>query len=145
MAEKRDLYETLGVARDAKRDEIRSAYRKLARQNHPDLNPGDEKAEERFKEIANAWAVLSDDTKRSHYDEFGELSLDAGFDPEEAKRVREEFGSHFGFGGARSGAGSEDSFHFGDIDDLLGQMFGQQGNPLRGLLPTSRPCQKSGV
>ena len=64
--------------------------------------------------------------ERSHYDEFGKVALDAGFDPEEARKVREEFGSRFGFGGGASRAGPEDGFHFADIDDLLGQMFARQ-------------------
>ena len=126
MAEKRDLYEVLGVERTATRDEIRKVYKKLARQFHPDLNPGDEKAEARFKEIASAWAVLSDDEKRSDYDEFGEISLDAGFDAEEARKIREQFGARFGSRDPRSHGVPRDDFHFGGIDDLLGRMFSQE-------------------
>lgn len=130
MGETKDLYAVLGVARDADRDVIRKAYRKLARESHPDLNPGDEKAEARFKEIAHAWEVLEDDARRKAYDEFGEISLEAGFDADEARKAREAFGAHFG-GGAGfdfrgqpgSGPGGQE-FHFGDLDDLLGGLFG---------------------
>lgn len=79
------LYEVLGVPRDAKPDAIRSAYRKLARKHHPDVNPGDKKAEERFKKIATAYEVLSDDKRRAAYDEFGEASLQGGFDADKAR------------------------------------------------------------
>jgi molecular chaperone DnaJ len=71
MTTKRDLYEVLGVSRDASQDEIKKAYRKMAIQYHPDKNPGDKDAEERFKEIAEAYAILSDQDKRARYDRFG--------------------------------------------------------------------------
>jgi DnaJ-class molecular chaperone len=76
---KKNLYEILGVAPDADADTIRDAYRKLARQYHPDVNPGDAASEERFKEISQAYATLSDAEKRSQYDEFGEVALEGGF------------------------------------------------------------------
>ncbi len=79
------LYEVLGVPKDAKPDAIRKAYRKLARKYHPDVNPGDRKAEERFKKVATAYEVLSDDKRRAAYDEFGEESLQGGFDPDKAR------------------------------------------------------------
>src|SRR4051812_23610454 len=72
MAQK-DPYEVLGVARGASADEIKSAYRRLARRYHPDVNPGDNDAEEHFKEIGAAYAVLSDAEKRARYDQFGTL------------------------------------------------------------------------
>jgi curved DNA-binding protein len=118
-----DPYETLGVARDADVDAIRKAYRKLARKHHPDLNPGDKAAEERFKDISRAWEVLEDPERRRNYDEFGAISLEAGFDSEKAREAREAFGSRFGTG-ARPGAerfGEE--FEFGDLDDLMGRFF----------------------
>src|SRR5438105_7548996 len=75
----RDYYETLGVKRNASEDEIKKAYRKLARQFHPDRNPGDKQAEAHFKEVQTAYDVLSDKTKRSQYDRFGEAGANAGF------------------------------------------------------------------
>src|ERR671937_3080793 len=75
----RDYYETLGVARNASDNEIKSAYRKLARQYHPDRNPGDKQAEARFKEVQEAYDVLSDKTKRANYDRFGTAEPGPGF------------------------------------------------------------------
>ena len=71
MAEKRDYYEVLGVAKNAEAAEIKKAYRKLALQYHPDRNPGDKEAEEKFKEAAEAYDVLSNEEKRRRYDQFG--------------------------------------------------------------------------
>ena len=128
----RDLYKVLGVARDVDADALKKAYRKLARRHHPDVNPGDKAAEEKFKEISEAYDVLSDATKRRNYDEFGEVSLQGGFDAEQARRAREAFGARFG-GGGGPGAGygaytSEEPFEFGDLDDLLGRFgFGGRG------------------
>lgn len=133
MSEGNDPYETLGVARDEKRDAIKKAYRKLARQNHPDLNPGDEKAEARFKAIANAWAVLSDEKKRSDYDEFGDVALEAGFDAEQARKIREQFGARFGYAGQPGEGTHRDEFHFGGIDDLLGRMFAREEGAGQGV------------
>ena len=71
----KDLYRTLGVARDASADAIKKAYRQIARENHPDVNPGDHAAEERFKSASEAYEILSDATKRNNYDEFGEAAM----------------------------------------------------------------------
>src|SRR2546423_8597657 len=75
----RDPYEVLGVARTASEDEIKKSYRKLARQYHPDRNPGDKQAETKFKEVQEAYDVLSDKTKRNQFDRFGTVGPDGGF------------------------------------------------------------------
>jgi curved DNA-binding protein len=138
MPPERDLYKVLGVARDADAETLKKAYRKLARRHHPDVNPGDKAAEEKFKEISEAYDVLSDATKRRNYDEFGEISLQGGFDAEQARRAREAFGARFGGGGPQAefrsyGAGEPygESFEFGDLDDLLGR-FGFAGRGAAG-------------
>lgn len=106
---KRDYYEVLGVSRDASSQQIKSAYRKLAVQYHPDRNPGDREAEEKFKEAAEAYAVLSDGDKRTRYDRFGHSGLGggaAGFDPSVFSDFADIFGGLgdiFGFGGGRRG------------------------------------------
>jgi molecular chaperone DnaJ len=110
---KRDYYEVLGVARDASDQEIKSAYRKLALKNHPDRNPGDKAAEDRFKEAAEAYAVLADADKRHLYDRFGHAGLGAaatggqGFDPTVFTGFEDilgGLGDIFGFGDLFGGA-----------------------------------------
>ena len=77
MAEqKRDYYEVLGVDRNASEEDIKKAYRKLAKKYHPDVNPGDKEAEKKFKEASEAYAVLSDSEKRRQYDQFGHSAFD---------------------------------------------------------------------
>ena len=106
MAEnKRDYYEVLGVSKSASDDEIKKAYRKLAKKYHPDLNPGDKTAEEKFKEANEAYEVLSDSQKKARYDQYGH----AGVDP------------NFGAGGAGGFGGFGGDF---DLGDILGSMFG---------------------
>src|SRR4026208_393425 len=78
MATKRDYYEVLGIARNASAEEVKRAYRKLAVKFHPDKNPGDHSAEERFKELGEAYAVLMDDNKRAAYDRFGHAAFAQG-------------------------------------------------------------------
>ena len=78
MAEKRDYYEVLGVSRDADEETIKKAYKKLAKQYHPDLNPDSKTAESKFKEINEAYSVLSDDQKRAAYDRYGHAAFEQG-------------------------------------------------------------------
>ena len=110
MAEnKRDYYEVLGVKKDASAEEIKKAYRKAAMKYHPDRNPGDKEAEAKFKECGEAYEVLSDDSKRQRYDQFGF----AGVDP------------NFGAGGnGPYGAGFSGFGDFGDLGDIFGEFFG---------------------
>ncbi len=107
MAEnKRDYYEVLGVEKNASADEIKKAYRKSAMKYHPDRNPGDKEAEEKFKELGEAYEVLSNDDKRARYDQFGF----AGVDPN--------------YGGGQGGAGFGGFGDFGDLGDIFGSFFG---------------------
>lgn len=112
MAEKRDYYEVLGVSRQASDSEIKSAYRKLAKKYHPDINPGDKEAEVKFKEASEAYAVLSDADKKRQYDQFGHAAFEGGaggggFDFS-GMDMGDIFGDIFGdfFGGGRSRAQS---------------------------------------
>ena len=103
MAEKRDYYEVLGVSRDVSADELKKAYRKLAVKFHPDKNPGDKTAEDKFKEIGEAYDILSDDQKRAAYDRYG----------------------HAAFSGGMGGGGGGGGFH--DPFDIFREVFSGAG------------------
>jgi len=121
----KDLYTALGVKRQASSDEIKKAYRKLARRHHPDVNPGNKQAEERFKDISQAYDVLSDPEKRKLYDEFGMDGLQAGFNAEQARAWRD--------GGARGPAAGEEPFtrggfgRYANFEDVFGDIFSGAG------------------
>ena len=167
MAAKRDFYEVLGVSKTASDAEIKKAYRKLAKKYHPDSNPNDTVAAERFKEINEAYDVLSDPEKKKLYDQFGAAAFEAGFDPKAAAGGYGGFGGFggaSGFGGFHGGFGSGtggfghgaggfhsysgdpnsgyQEFHFEgnpeDMDDILDGMFGGMFGGHGGKRRTSR-------
>ena len=107
MADKRDYYEVLGVEKGASAEDIKKAYRKQALKYHPDRNPDNKEAEEKFKEASEAYEVLSDDEKRSRYDQFGHAGVDPNFGAGQGG-----YGSYGGFG------------DFGDLGDIFGSFFG---------------------
>ncbi|MBD9157562.1 MAG: J domain-containing protein [Lachnospiraceae bacterium] len=127
---KQDYYEVLGIGKQADEKEIKRAYRKLAKKYHPDMNPGDKVAEQKFKEVTEAYNVLSDKEKKKLYDQFGFAAFD------EAGNARTDAGSGFygGAGGQGFGSGSfhtgdgsgYQEFHFegGDMGDMFGDIFG---------------------
>ncbi len=112
MADKRDYYEVLGVDKSVAEDDLKKAYRKAAKKYHPDLNPGDKEAEVKFKEVNEAYEVLSDKEKRARYDQFGHAGVDPNFGA----------GGGGGYGGGFGGFGGFGDF--GDLGDILGSMFG---------------------
>ena len=140
MGAKRDYYEVLGISRSADKDAIKKAYRKMAKKYHPDSNEGNPDAEEKFKEVTEAYNVLSDPEKKNLYDQFGHAAFEegaggAGYGEGGFNRNGGFDGSGFsgfgGFGNSHSGAyrspdGSYQEFHFegGDMDDILKNLFG---------------------
>lgn len=125
---KRDYYEVLGINRSADEKEIKHAYRKLAKQYHPDTNQGNTQAAEKFKEVNEAYDVLGDEKKRKLYDQYGFAAFQEGFDPEAAKRTSSG-GFRSGFGRGGFGQNGYQEFHFegndmDDMGDIFGDMFG---------------------
>ncbi len=137
----RDLYEILGVSRTASQEEVKKAYRRLAKQYHPDVNPGNRAAEEKFKELTAAFEVLSDEKRRKLYDEFGADALRTGFDEKKAEEYRRwkrhgapAGGMPFDFGDfATVNVGDYGAFDFGSIfGDLFGGGGAARGRARRG-------------
>src|SRR5579862_1169326 len=134
MAAQQDYYQTLGVARDAGEDDIRKAYRKLARKHHPDLNPGDKAAEDRFKKVQEAYDVLSDPKKKTMYDQYGfysENGMPTGAAPGGARSPNMGFGG-FDFDSFTRGAGGGGSARrppeeTANFQDIFSQWFGRAG------------------
>ena len=122
MADKRDYYESLGLSKDASDEEIKKAFRQQAKKYHPDVNPGNQKAEARFKEINEAYEVLSDADKKARYDQYGHAGVDPNFNAG-------GFGGFSGFGGMDF-----------DLGDLFGSIFGGGG----GSASRSRNAPKKG-
>ncbi len=125
MASKRDYYELLGIGREASTDEIKKQFRKQAMQYHPDRNPDDKKAEEMFKQISEAYEVLSDPDKKAQYDRFGHDGLRASFGP-----------GGFDF--------SRDFTHSADLQDILGSIFGEGGGFFDDFLGGGRRRSRTG-
>ncbi|MEG1981432.1 MAG: molecular chaperone DnaJ [Clostridia bacterium] len=126
MADKRDFYEVLGVSKTASDDEIKKAYRQMAKKYHPDLNPGDSEAEKKFKEANEAYGVLSDSSKKQAYDQYGH----AGVDPS------------YGGGAAGGGYGGfNGNVDFGDIGDIFGDIFGGFGGGSRSRRTSNGPTK----
>ncbi len=121
----RDFYKILGMPRDASPQELKKAYRQLAKELHPDHNPDDQEAEERFKDVSAAYTVVSDPEKRKLYDEFGEMGLREGFDPNAYQAATQGAGGFGGFdfgdifGGGARGGGRAGHVEF-DLEDLFG-------------------------
>ena len=134
MADKRDYYEVLGVDRGADESAIKSAYRKLAKKYHPDVNPGDKEAERKFKEATEAYSVLSDPQKRRQYDQFGHAAFEQGG----------------GGAGGFDGFGGFGGFSGGDMGDIFGDIFGDlfgggRRRPNNGPYEGSKcPCFRGG-
>ncbi len=121
----KDLYEILGVSKTASKEDLKKAYRKLARKWHPDINPGNKDAEKKFKEISGAYDCLGDEKKRKLYDEFGEDALATGFDAEKARQYR-QWGAAGGGPYERADA-SQNFGRYHSYEDIFGDLFGFGG------------------
>jgi len=134
----KDYYKILGVDKNASEKDIKTAYRKLARKYHPDVNPGDKSAEEKFKEVSEAYEVLSDKDKRARYDQFGQYWEQAGQGgPAGAGQPWDTFTFDYGgFGGAQEGFGGAGA---GDFSDFFEMLFGQGRGGMGGATTRRRP------
>ncbi len=145
----RNYYDILGVARDASNDEIKKAYRKMARQYHPDLNPGDKVAEEKFKALGEAYEVLSDTTKRAQYDQFGKFWKQRGF--QSGSQTTRTAGRNWSNRGTSVAADDMDFSQFPNFNDFVEQLLnrrtvstapassGGSGSPVKEARDTFRP------
>jgi curved DNA-binding protein len=132
----KDPYSVLGVSKTASAEEIKKAYRKLAKKLHPDMNPGDKKSEERFKEVSSAFEVLGDPKRRALFDEFGEISTRPGFDENKAREWQRQAAAAGGFGGGGGGfqgfegfegfSGRTGGFDPEDLASMFGDIFSRQ-------------------
>lgn len=138
MAEKRDYYEVLGVNKSASDAEIKKAYHKLAMKYHPDKNPGDKAAEEKFKEANEAYEILSDPDKKDKYDRFGHAGVDPNFGAGQGG-----FGGFGGFGNFGGGFGGAGGINFDDIFDMFGGMGGARRSSRRGGPQKGNDLQKT--
>ena len=143
VARVKDPYSVLGVSKTASAVEIKKAYRKLAKKLHPDVNPGDKKAEEKFKEVSGAFEVVGDPKKRALFDEFGEVATKGGFDEAKAREARawQQQAARGGFGGGEGGfppgfegfSGRAGGYDPDDLSSMFGDLFRgrQQGRARR--------------
>jgi molecular chaperone DnaJ len=136
----KDPYSVLGVSKTASAEEIKKAYRKLAKKLHPDVNPGNRKAEERFKEVSGAFEILGDPKKRSLFDEFGEISTRPGFDEQKAREFQRQAQAG-GFGGRGSrgfeGFGGGEAFDPSDLGSMFEDLFARR----QGARPRRAPAE----
>ena len=129
----KDFYEILGVKKDTPQEEIKKAYRKLARKWHPDINPGNKEAEQKFKDISAAYDCLGNADKRNLYDEFGEDSLNTGFDAEKAREYKKWGAYEQATGQSSTGGWSGQDFgRYQSYEDLFGDLFSSSGGERAG-------------
>lgn len=134
----RNYYDILGVPRDASSEEIKKSYRRLARQFHPDLNPGNKAAEERFKDIGEAYEILSDRGKRAQYDQFGQFWNQSGFQSGRSPRTASPYQSWNSRGGTTTADQPVDFGEYSDFQDFLDQLLGRRTSK-SGTTTTQRP------